>query len=78
MTPPAPKQQSRRWTPKDLEVLSELAGELPWQLVAKRFNQRRPPQNAHGHAEKGRAARPINAASRRIHIYRRHQNAYRL
>ena len=44
MDQPAPKQQSRRWTPEDLEVLSELAGELPWQLVVRRFNQRRPPR----------------------------------
>jgi hypothetical protein len=27
-------------------VLSDLAGELPWQLVAERFNQRRPPRTA--------------------------------
>ncbi len=44
MDQPAPKHQSRRWTPEDLEALAELAGELPWQLVAERFNQRRPPR----------------------------------
>jgi hypothetical protein len=44
MTQPAPKHQSRRWTAEDLEALSDLAGELPWPLVAERFNQRRPPR----------------------------------
>ena len=44
MNQPAPKRQWRRWTPEDLEALSDLAGELPWRMVVEQFNQARPPR----------------------------------
>ncbi len=44
MTEPTPKRQWRRWTPEDLEALSDLAGELPWRMVVEQFNQARPPR----------------------------------
>ena len=42
MTQPAPKRQWRRWTPEDLELLADLAGEIPWHMVVEQFNQSRP------------------------------------
>lgn len=36
-----------RWTAEDLEALTDLAGELPWQLVVKEFAQRRPARSSH-------------------------------
>jgi hypothetical protein len=42
MTQPAPKREQRRWTPEDIEILTDLTGELPWQMVVAEFNRRRP------------------------------------
>jgi hypothetical protein len=42
MTQPAPKREQRRWTPDDIEALTDLTGELPWQMVVAEFNRRRP------------------------------------
>jgi hypothetical protein len=44
MTQPTPKREQRRWTPEDIEVLTDLTGELPWHMVVESFNQLRPPR----------------------------------
>jgi hypothetical protein len=44
MTQPAPKREWKRWTPEDLELLADLAGEIPWHMVVEQFNQSRPPR----------------------------------
>ncbi len=44
MTQSAPKREWRRWTPEDLELLADLAGEIPWHMVVDQFNQARPPR----------------------------------
>jgi hypothetical protein len=42
MTQPAPKRKPRPYTPEDLHLLAELAGELPMRLLAAEFNRLRP------------------------------------
>ena len=31
-----------RWSPEDIEALTDLTGEMPWQIVVAEFNRRRP------------------------------------
>ena len=42
MTQPAPKRKPRPYTPEDLHLLAELAGELPMRLLVAEFNRLRP------------------------------------
>jgi hypothetical protein len=45
MTQPAPKRKPRPFTPEDLHLLTELAGELPMRLLVAEFNRLRPPRS---------------------------------
>ncbi len=42
MTQPAPKRGPRPYTPEDIHLLTELAGELPMRLLVAEFNRLRP------------------------------------
>jgi hypothetical protein len=42
MTQPTPKRGPRPYTPKDIHLLTELAGELPMRLLVAEFNRLRP------------------------------------
>jgi len=42
MTQPAPKRKPRPYTPEDIHLLTELAGELPMKLLVAEFNRLRP------------------------------------
>ncbi|MCE2839760.1 MAG: hypothetical protein LW834_22905 [Cyanobium sp. 49614_E6] len=42
---PAPKRKPRPYTPEDIHLLTELAGELPMRLLVAEFNRRRPPRS---------------------------------
>lgn len=45
MAQPPSKRQPRPYTPDDIHLLAELAGELPMRLLVAEFNRRRPPRS---------------------------------
>ena len=45
MTQPASKRKPKPYTPEDIHLLTELAGELPMRLLVAEFNRRRPPRS---------------------------------